>query len=133
MPTGKCNCGSVAFEISADLSDVYVCHCSVCRRFTGSGGIAVVVVENENFRWTRGDEQRTAWENPESGWPRWFCSSCGSPLPGANDDSRMFVPVGLLSDGTEGLRVAHHIWVKSKAEWEEIGDAGRQHPEQFEK
>ena len=132
MPSGQCNCGSVAFEIGTGLADVYVCHCSICRRFTGSGGIAVVVVANDDFRWTRGDDQRTAWENPETGWSRWFCRACGSPLPGPNDEARMFVPVGLLSDGTEGLRVAHHIWVSSKAEWEEIGDAGRQHPERFQ-
>lgn len=132
MPQGECNCGAVAFDIGAELSDVYICHCSICRRFTGSGGIAVVVVDNEDFRWIRGEEHRTAWKNPESGWPRWFCGSCGSPLPGANDDSRMFVPVGLLPEGTEGLRVAHHLWVNSKAGWDEIGDAGRQHLEQFQ-
>jgi hypothetical protein len=27
--------------------------------------------------------------------------------------------------------VAHHVWVGSKAVWDEIGDAGKQHAEQF--
>jgi len=28
--------------------------------------------------------------------------------------------------------VAHHIWVGSKAGWDEIGDGGRRHLEAFE-
>jgi hypothetical protein len=30
MALGECNCGAVAFEISAALADVFVCHCSIC-------------------------------------------------------------------------------------------------------
>ncbi len=43
----------------------------------------------------------------------------------------MFVPAGLISEGGEALRVAHHIWVDSKAGWDEIGDSGKQHPGAF--
>jgi hypothetical protein len=53
-------------------------------------------------------------------------------VPGANDKSRMFIPAGLISDGGAALRVAHHIWVDSKAAWDEIGDSGKQHAEGFE-
>jgi hypothetical protein len=65
-------------------------------------------------------------------WQCWFCRVCGSPLPGVNDKSRTFVPAGLISQGGEDLRIAHHIWVGSKAVWDEIGDAGKQHPATFE-
>jgi hypothetical protein len=44
----------------------------------------------------------------------------------------MFVPAGLLSEGHEELKVIHHIWVDSKANWDEIGDSGKQHSEAFE-
>lgn len=131
MLKGECNCGSVAFEIDADLSDVFICHCSICRRSTGSNGIAVVVTDNSAFRWTRGTEQIATWEKPDAEWQTWFCRTCGSSLPGANDATRMFVPAGLIVDGGESLRVAHHIYVDSKAAWDEIGDDGRQHPEAF--
>lgn len=133
MATGECNCGAVAFEISADLSGVFVCHCLICRRATGSNGIAVVVVDNDAFRWIRGEEHIAAWKKPNTDWQTWFCGLCGSPVPGANDESRMFVPAGLISDGGETLRVTHHVWVDSKACWDEIGDSGRRHPEAFEK
>ena len=131
MARGACNCGAVAFEIDADLSQVFVCHCSICRKATGANGIAVVMVDNAAFRWLRGEDQITTWKKPDADWQGWFCRNCGSPLPGANDAARMFVPAGLIAEGGEHLRVAHHIWVGSKAVWDEIGDDGRQHVEAY--
>lgn len=131
MAGGACNCGAVAFEIDSRLSDIFVCHCSICRRSTGSSGIAVVVIEKDRFRWTRGRSRIATWKKPGADWQTWFCRTCGSPLPGENDASRMFVPAGLISEGGEALRVAHHIWVDSKAGWDEIGDSGKQHPGAF--
>lgn len=133
MALGECNCGSIRFEISANLSDVFVCHCSICRRATGSNGIAVVVIENSDFRWIRGEDQVTSWEKPDADWQISFCRICGSPVPGTNDESRMFVPAGLITDGGDFLTVKHHIWVDSKAVWDEIGDSGRQHRKAFER
>ena len=129
MAAGACNCGAVAFELDVELSGIYFCHCSICRRATGSNGIAVVVIENEAFRWTRGEDQITTWQKPDADWHTSFCRVCGSTLPGANDEHRMFVPAGLISDGDEALEVIHHIWVDSKAGWDEIGDSGMRHPE----
>ncbi|MDJ0760956.1 MAG: GFA family protein [Woeseiaceae bacterium] len=131
MIEAACNCGAVAFEIDAELSGVYVCHCSICRRSSGSNGIAVVVVDNDALRWTRGEDKIVTWRKPGADWQNWFCSVCGSRLPGKNDDSRMFVPAGLLPDSAKGLKVIHHIYVDSKAAWDEIGDAGKQHREAF--
>ncbi len=132
MASGECNCGAVAFEIAGDLSGVFVCHCSICRRATGSNGIAVVVVDNDAFRWIRGEEHIATWKKPDADWQMWFCRTCGSPVPGINDDKRMFVPAGLITDGGESLKVIHHIWVDSKASWDAIGDSGLRHPEAFE-
>lgn len=133
MVLGACNCGAVRFEISAGVSDVYVCHCSICRRSTGSNGIAVVVVDNDAFRWTTGEDSIHTWKKPDADdWQTWFCRCCGSPVPGANDARRMFVPAGLLTEGSDALTVKHHIWVDSKAAWDEIGDSGCQHPKAFQ-
>ena len=132
MAKGECNCGAVAFEITSELPGVIVCHCSICRRATGSNGIAVMVIDNAAFRWIRGEEHVRSWKKPNADWEMWFCRTCGSPVPGKNDDSRMFVPAGLIMEGGESLRVTHHIWVDSKAPWDEIGDAGKQCAEGFE-
>jgi hypothetical protein len=126
---GECNCGAVRFAIDADLSGVFVCHCSICRRATGSNGIAVVIVPNGQFHWIQGEEHVTKWAKPNTSWEIFFCSICGSPVPGQNDANTMFVPAGTLSEGGETLKVIHHVWVNSKAVWDEIGDSGKQHPE----
>lgn len=131
MARGECNCGAVAFEVDADLSSVVVCHCSICRRATGSNGIAVVVVANDTFKWLRGEDQLVTWRKPDADWQTCFCRVCGSQLPDKNDESRMYVPAGAITHGGEALRVEHHIWVGSKADWDEIGDAGQQHHEAF--
>ncbi len=132
MAKGECNCGAVAFEITSELPGVIVCHCSICRRATGSNGIAVTVVDNAAFRWLRGEDQVTSWKKPDADWEMWFCRTCGSPVPGRNDESRMFVPAGLIMEGGESLEVTHHIFVDSRAAWDEIGDAGKQCSAAFE-
>ena len=129
---GHCNCGQVEFAVTNEVSDVYICHCSICRRATGSNGIAVVVVDNDRFRWVAGESQIASWSKPDGDWTMAFCRTCGSPLPGPNDPEQMYIPAGLINVGGENLAVAHHIWVESSAGWDEIGDAGRQHPREFE-
>jgi len=131
MARGECNCGAVRFEVDAEPRDVYVCHCSICRRSTGSSGIAVVIVPKDKFHWIAGQEHIVTWQKPGADWHTWFCSTCGSTLPGENNATTMFIPAGLITSGGETLRVAHHVWVGSKAAWDEIGDAGKQHEEGF--
>ena len=131
---GSCNCGAVAFEfeLNADLPGVIICHCSICRRATGSNGIAVLVVNNADFRWLGGEDQVASWKKPDGDWEMWFCRTCGSPVPGTNNARTLFVPAGLVSDGGGDLEVIHHVYVDSKATWDEIGDSGRQHRDAFE-
>ena len=57
MIKGECNCTEVAFEITCLVSDVYFCHCSICRRATGVNGIAVLVVKNTDFHWLKGKKK----------------------------------------------------------------------------
>ena len=131
MIKGECLCGAVGFEIDAELHGIFVCHCSICRRSTGSNGIAVVVFPKEHFRWVRGEEHVATWKKPGADWQKWFCRVCGSPVPGENDAKTMFATAASLTHGGEALEVLHHVWVGSKAPWDEIGDAGKQHSEGF--
>ncbi|MBD3670355.1 MAG: GFA family protein [Gammaproteobacteria bacterium] len=131
MAKGQCNCGSVTFEIEDDVSDIYVCHCSICRRYTGNNGVAVVIVCNEKFHWLTGEENITTWIKPVGDWQSSFCRVCGSSLPVKNDESSMAVPAGSITEGGENMNVAHHIWVDSKAGWDEICDSGKRHSESF--
>ena len=79
--SGACNCEAVAFEVVVPLSDIYVCHCSICRRWTGNNGVAVLVVASEHFRWVRGANAIKTWDKPGHDWQSVFCGSCGFGPP----------------------------------------------------
>src|SRR5512143_1420485 len=131
MVKGECNCGAVAYEIGADLTGIFVCHCSICRRSSGSNGMAVVVFPKAQFSWVSGEDRISTWNKPGTDWHKWFCGTCGSPVPGENDSKTMFAPAGCLTEGAGSLQVIHHVWVGSKAPWDQIGDSGKQHLEGF--
>ncbi len=130
MTKAQCNCGEVTFEVTSKITDIYFCHCSICRRSTGVNGIAVVIANNNEFNWTSGKEFVKIWEKPQHDWQASFCTQCGSNLPGKNDDSHMYIPAGLLPE-IEELKVTHHIWVGSKANWDVISDEGIKHQKAF--
>ena len=77
-------------------------------------------MDNEAFQWMRGEDQVLTWKKTIGNWETLFCRVCGSTLPGINDESRMYVPVGLITNGDESHKVVHHIWVDSKEVWDEI-------------
>jgi len=72
-------------------------------------------VSNDEFNWVSGCEYIQTWHKLNHNWQTSFCKACGSSLPGRNDESTMYIPVGLLDSGYEELVVKHHIFVGSKA------------------
>ena len=118
---GGCLCGAIRFEIGGRISDVGQCHCSVCRKASGTGCTAVAVTASRSFRWLSGEDRATRFARP-SGWSTSFCGVCGSPLPVLHENGKVYmVPAGLL-DGSLELAVGQHIFVDSKASWDVIGD-----------
>jgi hypothetical protein len=55
MLTGGCLCGGVRFEIDAPLGPIIYCHCSLCRRVSGSAFVANATVRTEVFRIVAGE------------------------------------------------------------------------------
>lgn len=119
MIRGSCLCGAVQFEITGEHSKVGICHCSLCRKASGSGSTAVIALAAERLRWIAGHDVLAQYERP-SGYGVTFCRTCGSPAPDPDSGRTMYrVPVGLL-DQNPPLAVGDHIFVGSKASWESI-------------
>lgn len=119
MIRGGCLCGGVRFEITGRVSGIGQCHCSLCRKASGTASNAVVLTATRSFRWVQGEDLAQKWEQPV-GRGNMFCRICGSPLPGPHPNGKVFwVPVGLLDDDP-GTRIEQHIFVGSKAPWDEI-------------
>lgn len=50
---GACLCGAVAFSIKGIKPKLYQCHCSLCRKVTGSSANAAMWINHEHFDWVK--------------------------------------------------------------------------------
>jgi hypothetical protein len=122
MLTGQCLCGGVRFEITGRLGPVIYCHCSRCRRASGSAFAANASVRASELRVVAGAALVVTYES-SPGSERCFCSRCGAPLFGRVPAAGLVrVRLGNL-DADPGERARAHIWVGSKAPWFAITDA----------
>lgn len=128
MFKGSCLCQSVTFEIRGDLTAVGHCHCSKCRKVSGTGSNAVAYAAPEHLAWISGEKHIRKFRLPD-GWSSTFCANCGSPLPQTHPEQPIcYVPAGVLDDDP-GPEVMGHIYVGSKASWDTICDDAPQFEE----
>jgi hypothetical protein len=120
---GSCDCGKVAYEFDGPAERMGYCHCSRCRRARSAAFAAQAFVPIDRFRWLKGDGNVDDFKLPEAKYfVTTFCRDCGSPMPKAFPDFDMvMIPAGSL-DQDPGCRPQAHIYVGSKAAWDEITD-----------
>ena len=124
MLTGGCLCGGVRYEIAAALGPVIYCHCSQCRRASGSAFATNASVRADRFRLSAGAELVREFE-ATPGKLRAFCSRCGSPLYARMESVPELVRVRLGGlDADPGVRPQAHLHLASRAPWETPFDDG---------
>ncbi|MEH6817970.1 MAG: GFA family protein, partial [Pseudoalteromonas distincta] len=57
MYTGSCLCGEVSVEVSGSITSIIHCHCSLCRKNSGTAFATNGFVNTEDFIITKGQEQ----------------------------------------------------------------------------
>lgn len=121
MLSGGCLCGAVHFAVEDAFIYAAYCHCSRCRRRSGSAFTVFGGIEVEKLTLRAGaDHLLVAQESPEG--YLCFCNGCYSPLYAAVRQRRFFhVQYGALTD-TPSKKPDHHIYVGSKAPWHDITD-----------
>ena len=121
MIRGSCLCGGIRIEAQR-IGLLRHCHCSNCRKETGSAFGTVAVVRPTEFRFVSGEELVQYYRYPPDG-TRAFCRVCGSKAPLVLfGGTLVIVPAGMLDDDP-GVRPALHQFAGSKAPWWEIGDS----------
>ncbi len=126
MYKGSCLCGSVKYEVQGEIGPAYYCHCSRCRKASGSAFASNGVVASKDFIVVQGAESLKAFSR--EGVHRMFCSNCGSPVISRRDFGPDVVRVRLGTlDTPLDKGPAAHIFAASKAEWFAICDQLPQH------
>lgn len=117
--SGSCLCGDVEFEISGRFESFFLCHCSRCRKGTGSAHAANLFTSTAKITWVKGEDQVTSFQVPNTRHSRSFCSRCGSALPRVQMNGNLIVvPAGCL-DSSVDIRPNAHICYSSRADWDE--------------
>jgi hypothetical protein len=115
---GSCFCEKVSYEITGNMGIFQYCHCSRCRKVTGSAHAANLFVAPDDFQWLSGEENVARYDPPETKYfATSFCKNCGSSLPWLSKSGRVVViPAGTL-DGDPGIRPTQNIFCGSRSAW----------------
>ena len=115
---GSCLCGEVVYEVEGPFKIFQYCHCSRCRKFTGSAHASNIFVPPEKFKWIKGEELLGRYEHEEAKYfATNFCKQCGSSLPWAVQGGRNIVVTAGTLDDDPGIKPLWNIFWASKACW----------------
>ena len=115
---GGCLCGSVRFRVQGPWQLFVHCHCSRCRRATGSSHATNLLTEPDHLEWIAGKASVQRYDLPSArSFAACFCPTCGAPLPHlTRSGSAWVVPAGSL-DGEPSIRPSARIFWSSRASW----------------
>lgn len=118
--TGKCFCGAVQYAVADAFTYALNCHCSNCRRTTGSAFKPFAGITRDQFAVTEGRDDLLIYGEEKTHDAH--CNVCGSLLYSVvRDGMYVHVTMGTLVDAP-AIRPTAHIFVASKAPWFAITD-----------
>lgn len=120
MYLGQCLCSTVKVMITGGITDIIHCHCSLCRKNSGTAFATNGYIKASDLKFVSGKSNLSTYSFKEGRY-RHFCTTCGSPVYSSSDDdkSRFRIRLGLL-DSDINERPISHNFVSSKANWEEL-------------
>jgi len=113
-------CGAIRYEVSDAFRYAANCHCSQCRRTTGSAFKPFAGIEASELAIVQGEDKLMRYGDDSN--HNVHCGACGSLLYSlVREAAYVHVAMGTLVD-EPGIRPDHHIFVGSKAPWFTITD-----------
>src|SRR6478609_7060340 len=115
---GECFCRAVRYAVADEFAYALNCHCSNCRRTTGSAFKPFAGIAREKFSVTSEHDDLMTYGDETAHDAH--CRRCGSLLYSAvREGAFVHVAMGTLIDAPS-IRPTAHIFVGSKALWFEI-------------
>lgn len=121
MKTGSCLCGAVTFEVKGPLRPVIACHCTQCRKQTGSFMHATSAADGD-LRIT--SDRGLKWFRSSDTARRGFCGECGSVLFWKENGSDTTSITAGSINGPTGLEIEGHIFCDDAGDYYEISGSG---------
>lgn len=124
---GSCLCGQVQYIVRGPFDAFHICHCSQCRRSTGTAHASNIFSTKERLRWLSGEELTKRYDPDQPGViSKCFCTHCGSLVPYISASSgRLIIPAGGL-ESDPGIRPQNNIYWPDRADWyDSVVDAPR--------
>ena len=120
---GSCLCGAVKYEASGEAKRFLHCHCSRCRKATGTGHASNLFLQPGTLRWLSGEDQVRSFKLPAAKrFTNSFCANCGSRVPRqAAGTDIVLIPAGSLDDEAP-IAPQARIFTSSRANWSCGGD-----------
>ena len=119
---GSCLCGAVSYVIDGPIHNARYCHCTNCRKFSGTAYAAWGLIETNHLSIAPSAAAGVTKYNSGGGL-RVFCAACGSPLwyePAGLPQYRG-IPLGAV-DSADVPKPQMHVWTKSKVSWISMPD-----------
>lgn len=115
--TGSCLCGAVRYTAMGEPVRFYHCHCSRCRKASGTGHASNLFLKG-SLSILSGDDRIASYKPPEAErFTTTFCSTCGSRVPRFIEKIGMvFIPAGSL-DVEPSIAPQARIFSGSRAAW----------------
>lgn len=111
-------CGAVAFRVEGPFRGFQYCHCSRCRKQSGSAHCANLFVPVAQFSWERGEGQVKRFDLPDAKyWCTAFCTACGSTMPWLSKTGKAFIVAAGALDDDPASRPDRNIFYGSRAPW----------------
>jgi len=128
--TGSCLCGAVKYVVTGEPRRFFHCHCSRCRKATGTGHASNMFVQPGTITWVAGEDQIRFFKLPEAKrFANSFCATCGSRLPRqVKDSDSVIIPSGSL-DCEAPIKPQARIFSASRTAWSCAGDGLPVYPE----
>jgi hypothetical protein len=121
--TGGCLCGAVRYAVAGEARRFYHCHCSRCRKATGTGHASNLFFQPGTLKWLAGEDHVRSFKLPQAArFTNQFCGICGARLPRQPQDTdTVIIPAGSLDDEPP-IRPVARIFIGSRASWSCLGD-----------
>ncbi|MDJ0919408.1 MAG: GFA family protein [Woeseiaceae bacterium] len=116
--TGSCLCGDVTYEAIGDVQNFFHCHCSRCRKATGTGHASNILMTPANLKWLSGEDRLESYKVRDAKFfTNAFCRICGSRMPRYSPEHDLAViPAGSL-DVEPGVEPTARIFKGVAAAW----------------